>query len=43
MEASHKNIIRSLEEKHRSDIEHLLFEKEQALAEETQVDLTQKS
>lgn len=37
MESSHKRVISDLEEKHRKEIERLLAEKEQALAEETQV------
>lgn len=37
MESSHRRIISDLEEKHRKEIERLLVEKEQALAEETQV------
>lgn len=37
MESSHRRIINDLEEKHRQEIERLLCEKEQALAEETQV------
>ena len=37
MESSHRRVINDLEEKHRKEIERLLLEKEQALAEETQV------
>lgn len=37
MEASHKRIIHELEEKHQQEIAKLILEKEQALAEETQV------
>lgn len=37
MEASHKRIIHDLEEKHQHEIAQLIVEKEQALAEETQV------
>lgn len=37
MESSHRRIINDLEEKHRHEIQRLLCEKEQALAEETQV------
>lgn len=37
MESSHKRIISELEEKHQDEIQRLLCEKEQALAEETQV------
>ena len=37
MESSHRRIINDLEEKHRQEIQRLLCEKEQALAEETQV------
>lgn len=40
MESSHRRIINDLEEKHRKEIERLLVEKEQALAEETQVTIT---
>lgn len=39
MESSHRRIINDLEEKHRQEIQRLLCEKEQALAEETQVKL----
>lgn len=39
MESSHRRIINDLEEKHRQEIQRLLCEKEQALAEETQVEL----
>ncbi|XP_055379312.1 protein outspread isoform X2 [Condylostylus longicornis] len=39
MESSHRRIITDLEERHRVEIERLLFEKEQALAEETQATL----
>ena len=38
MESSHRRIIHDLEEKHRQEIQRLLCEKEQALAEETQVE-----
>ena len=37
MESSHKRILNDLEEKHKVEIQRLLLEKEQALAEETQV------
>lgn len=37
MESSHKRIIADLEAKHQAEIENLLAEKENALAEETQV------
>lgn len=37
MDASHRRIIGELEEKHRNEVQELLSEKEQALAEETQV------
>ena len=37
MESSHKRMLNDLEEKHRVEIDRLLEEKEQALAEETQV------
>lgn len=37
MESSHRRIINDLEEKHRQEIHRLLCDKEQALAEETQV------
>lgn len=37
MESSHKRIIADLETKHHAEIENLLAEKENALAEETQV------
>lgn len=40
MEASHKKIIQEMQEKHREEVEQLLSDKEQALAEETQVRLT---
>lgn len=43
MEHSHRRIIAELEEKHRCEIEHLLMEKEQALAEETQATLAGES
>ncbi|KAJ6646128.1 Protein outspread [Pseudolycoriella hygida] len=39
MESSHRRIISDLEEKHRQEIQRLLCEKEQALAEETQATL----
>ncbi|KAG4072582.1 hypothetical protein HA402_004671 [Bradysia odoriphaga] len=39
MESSHRRIINDLEEKHRQEIQRLLCEKEQALAEETQATL----
>lgn len=39
MESSHRRIIADLEEKHRQEIHRLLCEKEQALAEETQVNI----
>lgn len=39
MESSHRRIINDLEEKHRQEIQRLLCEKEQALAEETQVEI----
>ncbi len=42
MESSHRRIINDLEEKHRQEIQRLLCEKEQALAEETQVELHQR-
>lgn len=37
MEISHKNLINDIQEKHKAEIKQLLLEKEQALAEETQV------
>lgn len=37
MESSHRRTISDLEEKHKREIERLLIDKEQALAEETQV------
>lgn len=37
MESSHKRVLNDLEEKHQCEIQRLLSEKEQALAEETQV------
>jgi len=37
MESSHRRIINDLEDKHRQETTQLLCEKEQALAEETQV------
>ncbi|CAD7085941.1 unnamed protein product [Hermetia illucens] len=39
MESSHRRIVSDLEEKHRKEIDRLLVEKEQALAEETQATL----
>lgn len=39
MDNSHKRTIADLEEKHRQEIESLRFEKDQALAEETQATL----
>lgn len=39
MESSHRRIISELEEKHQIEIQELLSEKEQALAEETQATL----
>lgn len=37
MESSHRRIVNELEEKHRQEIQRLVCDKEQALAEETQV------
>lgn len=37
MESSHRRIIQDQEEKHQHEIARLIVEKEQALAEETQV------
>lgn len=37
MESSHRRIVSEMEEKHRQELQRLLCEKEQALAEETQV------
>lgn len=37
MESSHRRIINELEKKHQQELQTVLCEKEQALAEETQV------
>lgn len=43
MESSHRRIVNELEEKHRQEIQRLVYDKEQALAEETQVSFFKKT
>lgn len=39
MRASHKTIVSEMEEKHKKQIQQLMIENEQALAEETKVSI----